>query len=57
VFTNIKTPLQFFGIGLFLVLVYLLVTNADGVKKISTSFWQGINGTYRTLQGRNASFG
>jgi len=53
---NIKNPLQFFGVGLFLVLVYLLVTYSDGVTKILSQVFTGVNGTYRTLQGRDASY-
>lgn len=40
-----------------LILVYLLVFNAEGTNKVIAALAQGLTGTIATLQGRNVSGG
>jgi hypothetical protein len=52
-FTSIKTPWQLAGVMLFLVLVYLLLTNSKGAVSLLGGATRGWIGILRTLQGRN----
>lgn len=51
-FTNIRSAYGVIGVMLFLIALYLLLTNSRGAARLASSVTGGGNQIFRTLQGR-----
>lgn len=51
-FQSVKSVYSALGVMLFLVAMYLVLTQAGGATKIISSVASGANATFKTLQGR-----
>lgn len=51
-FANVKSAWGFVGVGLFLVAMYLVLTNGTNAAKVINAAGANLAGIYKTLQGR-----
>lgn len=45
----------FFGVALFLIFIYLILTHYVAAKSVGGTLFGGVNNLFTTLQGRSAS--